>query len=1184
MIRLIPLISFLVTLISSSINVIAHSGGHEHHAANAPLVFVPNLGQWGDYPFLYKGLSANADVYLEPDGVRYLVGHSQNQVKIHEHKISPEIGEQTLYFHTYKAKWIGANYAAQTEPSKKQDYYHNYYLGDEPSRHVSNVGVYKGVTYKSLYPKIDLHFGTEKGHLKYEYVVQPGGNPQDIQMEYTDVDKIEIIKGELVITTSVGKIVERAPYVFQYINDKLTEVTCKYKLKGNVLTFDFPKGYNKNYALIIDPTVVFATLTGSAADNWGFTATYDKDGNFYAGGIANGIGYPTTTGAFQIIFGGGSTSSSMPCDITISKFNASGTALVYSTYLGGNQDDMPHSMVVDHQNNLIVVGKTLSTNFPVTANAYKTTHANSNDIDIIISKFNANGTGLLASTYLGGSADDGSNTARGFGYDTATLRYNYGDNFRSEVIVDNVGNIYIAASTQSNDFPVTPNAVKSFKVDNQDGVFVKFNPQLSTLIYSTLIGGSGSDAAYVLALDTAQTYVYIAGGTKSTDFHSNVTTGAYRSTYQGGQADGFICKIQNGNSYPMVRATYIGTNAYDQCYGIQVDLEDNVYVMGQTLGAFPVSAGVYSNPNSRQFVQKLNNTLNTSIYSTVFGTGAASKPNLSLVAFLVDTCQNVYISGWGASSISSGTNTTGLPVTGNAFQSTTDGQDFYFIVFSKNAQNLLLGSFFGASGKSEHVDGGTSRFNPHGVVYQAMCASCFGGTGFPSTPGAFSAVNGSNNCNLGAVKIAFNLGSVNAEASANPDASGCVPLTVNFGNGSNNATSYTWDFGDGSPQSNAVTPTHTYTSSGTFTARLIAYNPNACKERDTVYLTIRVSDDTIRANFTHQILDSCERFIVAFNNTSHELSSGGTPNYYWDFGDGSTFVGKNPPAHTYTSQGTYNVRLIMTDTGACNSPDTIIKPVTIQSVFVKTKLNPPPPTCQNDTVVFVHATENATGYQWDFGDGHYGTDPNGKHVYDSVGTFTVKLKVTNPNSCNKEDSASVTVTVAESPTANFIFKPIQPERNKPTEFLNRSVGASSYHWDFGDGRSSTEENPVHQFFYTGTFNVCLTAYNEIGCDDKICRKVSADVVPLVDVPTGFSPNGDGNNDILYVRGFNIETIDFKIYNRWGELVFESFDQSYGWDGTYKGELQEMEAYAFTLWVKFYDGTTAKRQGNVTLLR
>ncbi len=1179
--RPILLLFLLVSFVFGNKNVIAHSGEHEH-TSNAPIIFVPNLGQWGDYPFLYKGLSANADIYLEPDGVKYVVGHSQNLKKIHDYKYNPsESG--TLYYHSYKAKWVGANPNPKTQPNKKQDYYHNYFLGDDPSRHHGNVGVYRGVTYLELFKNIDLYFTTDKGQLKYEYVVKPGGNPNEIQMEFTDVDKIEIVKGELIITTSVGKVREMAPYVYQYVNDELKEVPCKYKLKGNVLSFEFPKGYNKSFNLIIDPTVVFATLTGSTADNWGFTATYDIAGNFYAGGITRGNGYPTTSGAFQTSFGGGSNSS-MPCDIAISKFNATGSALIYSTYLGGNQDDMPHSLVVDHQNNLIVAGKTMSNNYPVTANAYKTSHPDTTDIDIIITKFNANGTGLIGSTYLGGSADDGSNVARGFEYNPNTLRYNYGDNFRSEVIVDKTGNIYLAASTQSTNFPTTPNAVKSFIGGVQDGIFVKLDPQLSNLIYSTLIGGGDYDAAYVLALDTAETYVYIAGGTKSNNFHSNVTTGSYRSTYQGGSADGFICKIQNSGTYPMIKATYIGTSEYDQCYGIQVDLEDNVYVMGQTLGAFPVSTGVYNNPNSRQFVQKLNNLLTTSIYSTVFGTGATAKPNLSLVAFLVDTCQNVYISGWGASSVSQGTSTNGLPITGNAFQSTTDGQDFYFIVFSKNAQNLLLGSFFGAAGKNEHVDGGTSRFNPHGVVYQAICASCGGTTGFPATSGAYSTTNGSNNCNLGAVKIAFNLGSVAAQAAANPDASGCIPLTVNFSNGSNNATSYTWDFGDGSPQSNAVAPTHTYTTVGTFTARLVAYNPNACKERDTVYLTIRVSDDTIRANFTHQVLDSCERFLVAFNNTSHELSGGGTPNYRWDFGDGSTFIGKHPPNHTYASAGTYNVRLIMTDTGACNNPDTIIKPVTVQNVFVKTKLNPPPPVCQNDTIVFNHTTENATGYHWDFGDGHTSTDPVGKHAYDSVGTYTVRFRVTNPNSCNKEDTASVIVTVAESPTANFIFKPIQPERNKPTEFLNRSVGATGYHWDFGDGRSSAEENPIHQFYYTGTFNVCLTAYNEIGCDDVICRRVSADVVPLVDVPTGFSPNGDGNNDILYVRGFNIETMDFKIYNRWGELVFESFDQNYGWDGTYKGEPQEMEAYAFTLWVKFFDGTTAKRQGNVTLLR
>src|SRR5690606_24730169 len=166
--------------------------------------------------------------------------------------------------------------------------------------------------------------------------------------------------------------------------------------------------------LIIDPTIIFASLTGSFADNWGFTATYDAQGNLYAGGIVRGVGYPTTLGAFQATYGGGQLGAAVgtDCDISISKFNAIGSTLVYSTYLGGQNNEMPHSLVVDQNNDLILVGKSNSTNYPVVTGNYDVTH--NGEFDIVISKFNNAGTNLLASTYVGGSGDDGVNISANF--------------------------------------------------------------------------------------------------------------------------------------------------------------------------------------------------------------------------------------------------------------------------------------------------------------------------------------------------------------------------------------------------------------------------------------------------------------------------------------------------------------------------------------------------------------------------------------------------------------------------------------------------------------------------------------------------------------------------------------------------------------------------------------------------
>ncbi|WP_190277386.1 DUF7948 domain-containing protein [Taibaiella lutea] len=1175
---------FLTYIFCLSITVLA-----QQNSGPLPLLFVENQGQW-QQPFLYKGISANADIYLENGGITYVVGDAGNPEKIHAVK-EDGLQDATLKYHAYKMKWIGANLKPTTEGSKKQSFYHNYYLGKDAAHWKSKVPVFGNIDYKNIYPKIDLHISSDKGHAKYDFIVNAGADAAQIRVAFEGLNGMKINQGSLLLQTSVGTITEMAPYAYQYINGSLKEVRCEYKLSGNELTYTFPDGYDKAQNLIIDPTVVFATLTGSTADNWGFTATYDKNGNFYAGGIVGGLGYPTTTGAFQVVFHGGTTpSTELPCDISITKFNPGGTVPIYSTYIGGAQDDLPHSLVVDQNDNLALVGKTLSIDYPVSSTAFD--GVANGGYDIIVTKFNATGTALIGSTYVGGSNDDGTNVTSGFYGNHGTLRYNYGDASRSEILCDKQGNVYVAASTQSGNFPLTPTAAKSNLGGTQDGVFFKLNTTLSTMTYSTFIGGSNNDAAYVLAFDTAQANVYVAGGTQSSDFHTSIMTGAYHNVYQGGLADGYILKFLNSGNYALQKGTFIGTSAYDQCYGLQNDLENNVYVMGQTLGAFPVSAGVYSNAGSRQFLQKLNSNLTTSIYSTVFGTGATSTPNISPVAFLVDTCQNVYISGWGSNiplddGSSSGLTTTGLPITGNALQSTTDGNDFYFIVLSKNALSLLYGTYFGAAGKGEHVDGGTSRFNPDGVVYQAICASCGGGTGFPATPGAYSTVNGSNNCNLGALKIAFNLGSVRAQADANPNATGCAPLTVNFGNNSSNATSYFWDFDDGGATSTAFAPTHTFNTPNTYEVMMVAINPNACKTHDTVYLTVVVLTDTIHADFNFQLLDTCTNPHINITNTSLPLQGQTQANstYQWFFGDGGTSNAVSPGSHNYSGPGTYNVMMIMTNPDACNSPDTVVKTLSFEQLFVDAAFNMPDSICLGDSATFVNNSVNGVTYNWAFTDGQdiANTQSTG-YRFNTVGTFTVKLIVTNPGSCNGVDSAMHTLTVFPKPTAAFSYNPVIPQTNVPTTFVNASQNATRYNWSFGDGQTSSEVNPVHDYARTGTYNVCLTAYNEIGCPDEMCRKVSADITPLADIPTGFSPNGDGSNDVLYVRGYSIATMNLKIYNRWGELVFESNSQDHGWDGTYKGKPQEMEAYAFVLQVTFLDGTNYHKQGNVTLLR
>jgi len=1162
--------------------------------STTPIHFIENKGQW-DAPFKYRAQTGKGDVFLLPDEFVYVVGDYANLDKMEAYHHGLVREPQILKFHEYRMIFEGAN-VAEITGSKEQKTYYNYFLGNNPDKWKTGIHPFLSIEYANLYKDIDMHVSSEENAIKYEFILKPGADAAQVQVRYEGADGIEVNKkGNLVIKTSVGDVVELKPFAYQYVSDRRVEVPCTYKLKDNHVTYKFPRDYDHAQTLVIDPTVVFATFTGSTADNFGYTATYDAQGNFYAGGLVSlnlGGSYPITPGAYQATYGGGTATSGIQyaCDMGIMKLSPDGTNRIWATYLGGADNDQPHSMVVDSAGNLVIAGRTYSNNFPVKAGCYDTSHNGNGDIVVI--KLNQDATALIGSTYIGGSADDGVNF-NGQEFVTGNLKYNYGDDAKSEVILDAQANIYVTASTSSPNFPVTGTAIQNVLKGTQDAVVFKLNPDITSLLWSTYIGGSADDAGYVLALNKQQTSLFVGGGTQSSDFP--VTTGVWHNTYQGGPADGFILKFQNGGAFGLQKGSYIGTANYDQVYGVQVDNSDSVYLMGQSLGGqFPVTPGVYSNPNSSQFVMKMDPGLSINRFSTVWGSGNPAVTNVSPVAFLVDTCENIYMSGWGgvlgAGMPATTGNTFGMAITPDAAQSTTDGNDFYFIVLSKNAQSLMYGTFMGANGGvGEHVDGGTSRFDKNGIVYQAICGGCGQGT-FPTQPGnVWSLLNASQNCNEVALKIAFSFGPVDATASIQGDTSGCAPFTIQLVNNSTNGASYVWDFGDGTPISTQFNPgPHTYTIPGTYTIHLTVTNANACNRTiDSTILIVNVDSGEIKADFNYTLTDTCNPFTAAVTNISQysPLPNSATwTKFNWYYSDGYTFTGTTPPAHDFPDTGTYTITLVMIDTTACNNPDSVTKTIHFQKMLVDAAINMPDSLCLGAGVTFTNGSTNGITYIWIFGDGDTAMSSNPYHVYDSTGIYTVTVIAINANACNHSDTATKNIKIKAHAIADFAYTPVISVINSPITFINHSQNATSYLWGFGDGNSSELENPVHMYRKSGYYDVCLDANNPDNCPDTICKRVYADIRPLIDIPNAFSPNGDGFNDILYARGAAVETMDLRIWNRWGQLVFESNSLDHGWDGMYNGKPQEMDAYAFVLTATFIDGTTFEKQGNITLLR
>ena len=807
--------------------------------------FVANKGQWKESIAFHAKLPGG-NLYLEKNELTYQFYNEQDMARLHDlhhHSIkNPKPEDYIMNLHAFKIKFLNAQSDIISASEPTSDYV-NYFLGSDRSKWASNVKKYGKTSYNKLYDNIDLKFYLKEGFLKYDFVVYPGGNSNQIQLNYDGVDEIILDKGELKITTSVNEMIEQKPYAYQIIRGKQKEVKCKFKLENNIVSFDFPRGYDKSKELIIDPTLVFASYSGSTSDNWGYTSTFDDAGNLYGGGVTFGAGYPTTVGAYQINFAGGNGNYAGGCDISLSKFSSNGSTLIYSTYIGGLGNESPHSIIVDGNNDLLILGTTASNNYPITVGAYDNTFNGGvtytgsipnyvGGSDIVISKLSTNGSVLMGSTFVGGSGNDGLNSG-------ASLKYNYADDYRGEIIIDNSNNVYVASSTLSNDFPVTGGVIQPALSGLQDGCVFKLSPNLSTLLWSTYIGGTNDDAAYSLQLNGLGD-ILVTGGTTSPNFP--VTGGVVQPNFQG-NVDGWVSRLNN-SATSIIASTFLGTTDYDQAYFVQADTANNVYVVGQTEGTYPITpVTVYNVPNSGQFIHKLAPNLTATGFSTTFGTGSG-EVDIALSAFLVNECNYIFVSGWGGltNSFNGGapfSTTTGLPVTGNAIQGTTDGSDYYVMMLNEDAASLQFASFFGGNASNDHVDGGTSRFDKKGIVYQAVCSSCgLATTDFPTTPGAWSNTDNSGNCNLGVFKI--NLTALTATASVYASPYHCLGDTVHFQNLSNGGVKYFWDFGDGDT-STVFEPSHYYTAAGTYTVMLISVDSATCLQQDTDFVDIYIN-------------------------------------------------------------------------------------------------------------------------------------------------------------------------------------------------------------------------------------------------------------------------------------------------------------------------------------------------------
>lgn len=1024
----------------------------------------PNLGQW-DEPIEYQVQMDQGVMMLDQAGFTYLFyekpAHDHTaESSEHDHN---KVHAQVLKMHFLNNAWEGV----KVEEGKSA-HYSNYYIGNNPNRWKSGIFDVSKTTYKEFYPGIDLEILGVEQHVKYSFIVQPGTNPESIKAQISGSQNVFLEDGTLHIVTDFGELMESAPKAWTVKDGKRQEVDVRFRLKGNIVQFELGK-YDQTQVLVIDPNIVFSSFTGSTMDNWGMSATPDDQGNLYAGGIvfgSSGGSYPTLVGSFDLTYNGGqSYTASLPngatfsmtgFDASISKFNATGTALMFSTYLGGNDNETIHSLVTDQNSNLYVMGVTGSSNFPTTNGAFDQTHnggptVDANELgfvggaDIYITRFNANGSALVGSTFVGGTGTDGVNKS--------SLFYNYGDPFRGEIIHSN-GFIYVASSSQSVNFP-TVSASQGFLSGQQDAVVFKMTDNLTTMSWSTYYGGSGEDSGNGLQL-SSNGDVYLTGGTTSANL--SLLSG-HDLSYNSGIADGFLTRFSNATG-TVLSGTYIGTNEYDQSFFVQLDNDDAVYIYGQSEGTIAITPGCYGTPNSGQIIAKYSTNLGTQNWVTTVGAGSGHV-EISPTAFLVSNCKDIYISGWGGqinqtyapgATLSS---TIGFPVTTDAFQSVTSGSNFWIAVLNQDASALEYATFIGGTSSSaNHVDGGTSRFDKNGNIYHAVCAACGGNDfGFSTTPGVWSPSNPSPNCNLAAFKFELS----NIEAIVNdPDPLICLPDPVVFQNNSANGNDFFWDFGDGST-STEVNPSHNYAGPGIYTVTLIVSDTNNCFAPDSIEFLVNIGD------FQGGVVDPD---ILVCPGEAAQLEAFGGANYAWT---PAQFL-NNPSIANPLANVTQNTIFTCVISDSCGT-DTVQVSVTVAQIAGN--ISEDTTICIGNSVpLFINGVVNATWSPPTFLDNPSSFTP----VSTPTNTITYQVNGETVDGC--VISQDVTITVFTEPPV-----PDLPDTLKYCAGGSIPVtvtGAQTFNWSpAGIVSPATGPNVVinansEQYVYCDFTNACAT--------------------------------------------------------------------------------------------------------------
>jgi hypothetical protein len=545
-----------------------------------------------------------------------------------------------------RMKLLGANPRPVVAGREELPGKSNYFIGNDPKNWRTNVPQYARVELRDVYPGVDLTYYGNQGQIEYDFIVSPGADPRQIRFGIEGAEKLSVnAEGNLLLTLPGGEVVQRPPEIYQDVDGGRRAIDGRFVLTG-AREVGFEVGaYERSRPLVLDPLLVYSTYLGGSAQDEGQAITVDTSGSAYITGVTESNDFPTAN-PMQAANAGGR-------DVFVAKLSASGSGLVYSTYLGGSGWDQGMGIALDESGNVYVTGLTDSIDFP-TVNPFQA--ARGAGVNAFVAKLNAAGSALVYSTYLGGNGND----------------HGYG------IAVDASGSAYLTGMTSSNNFP-TANPLQGSNGGGVDAFVAKLSPAGSALVYSTYLGGRDEDVGFGISVD-ASGNACLVGHTRSTNFP---TANALQAV-PGGAQNAFVAKLNAAGS-ALVFSTYLGGSGYEFGQGIAVDREGSVYITGETGSTnFPTVNPIQASPggNADAFVAKLTPDGSALVYSTYLGGSYLDGGS----GIAVDTWGNAYVTGY--------TNSSDFP-TVNAIQA-EGGARFDFVAkLNASGSALVYSTFLG---------------------------------------------------------------------------------------------------------------------------------------------------------------------------------------------------------------------------------------------------------------------------------------------------------------------------------------------------------------------------------------------------------------------------------------------------------------------------------------------------------